>query len=299
MTIFLPVVDPRAGFDEDVLDMGKFGNLGFRRGIAAQLVGHDLARCLSTRGKNALEKPLRCSLVAALLQQEIEFGTMLIDGAPQQVRLAALRHKYFVKVPRGAGPATCRLHTVCEAGTELIAPASDRLVADDNPALEQQFFDITQAELKPEIPAYCATDDRSQKAMASVKRFCILHHSILLDHLRNVTVPKFGMPPALAHKDEYPELETYAARLLATPCMEGVGTVVETKREATQGSGVDVVFDPTGKTTLPESSRELPRGPYAVRTRGPIVNYRLDPSQMDQAARALSAPRPSVSNCRP
>src|SRR5579864_7983279 len=76
-----------------------------------------------------------------------------------------------------------------EARTELIAPASDRFVADDNPALEQQFFDITQAELKPEIPAYRATDDRRRKAMTVVKRFCILHHPILLDHLCNVTVP--------------------------------------------------------------------------------------------------------------
>jgi hypothetical protein len=69
------------------------------------------------------------------------------------------------------------------------APASDRFVADDNPALEQQFFDITQAELKPEISAYRATDDRRRKAMAVVKRFCILHHPILLDHLCDVTVP--------------------------------------------------------------------------------------------------------------
>lgn len=82
-----------------------------------------------------------------------------------------------------------RFHTVCEARTKLIAPASDRFVAVDNPALEQQFFDITQAELKPEIPAYRATDDCRRKAMAVVKRFCILHHPILLDHLGNVTVP--------------------------------------------------------------------------------------------------------------
>ncbi|CAE6857120.1 hypothetical protein R69619_07744 [Paraburkholderia nemoris] len=114
---------------------------------------------------------------------------MLIDGAPQQVRLAAQRHKYFVKVPRGARPAPRRFHTLCEASSELIAPASDRFVADDNPALEQQFFDITQAELKPEIPAYRATDGRRRKAMAVVKRFCILYHPVLPDHLCNVTVP--------------------------------------------------------------------------------------------------------------
>ena len=84
--------------------------------------------------------------------------------------------------------------TWCEARTELIAPASDRFVADDNPALEQQFFDITQAELKPEIPAYGATDDYRRRAMAVVTQFRILHPTILLDHLLNVTVPVARVP---------------------------------------------------------------------------------------------------------
>ena len=52
MTVFRPVIDPRAGFDEDVLDVSQCGNLGFRRRIATQQVGHDLVRCLSTRGPN-------------------------------------------------------------------------------------------------------------------------------------------------------------------------------------------------------------------------------------------------------
>jgi hypothetical protein len=77
-----------------------------------------------------------------------------------------------------------------EARAEFIAPAPDRFVTDDNPALGQQFFDITQAELKPEIPAHRAADDRHRKAMTVVERFCILHHAILPDHLSNVTVPK-------------------------------------------------------------------------------------------------------------
>ena len=75
---------------------------------------------------------------------------MLVDGAPQQVWLAAQRHKYFVKMPCRAGLATRCLHTVCETRTEFVAPAPDCFVADDNPALEQQLFDITQAELQPE-----------------------------------------------------------------------------------------------------------------------------------------------------
>jgi hypothetical protein len=103
------------------------------------------------------------------------------------------RERFNVTVPPcAAGLATRRFHTVCEARTELIAPASNRFVTDDDPAFEQQFFDITQAELKPEIPAHRATDDRRRKAVTMVKRFCIRHHAILLDHLSNVTVPPKG-----------------------------------------------------------------------------------------------------------
>ncbi|EIM93615.1 hypothetical protein WQE_48463 [Paraburkholderia hospita] len=35
MTVFRPVIDPRAGFDEDVFDVRQCGNPGFRGRIAA------------------------------------------------------------------------------------------------------------------------------------------------------------------------------------------------------------------------------------------------------------------------
>jgi CheY-like chemotaxis protein len=92
-------------------------------------------------------------------------------------------------MPRGPGLATRRLRTVCEARTELMALALDRFVTDANPALEQQLLDITQAELKSEIPTHRATDDRHRKVMTVEKRIWILYQAIVLDYLRNVTVP--------------------------------------------------------------------------------------------------------------
>jgi len=92
------------------------------------LVGHNLARHFEPRGEHALEKPLGCSLVATLLLQDIEFGTVLVNGAPRQVRLAAQHHKHFVKVPGRTGLATRRLNAMREARTELLTPAPNRLV---------------------------------------------------------------------------------------------------------------------------------------------------------------------------
>lgn len=49
MAILGTVIHPRAGLDEDVFDAGKFGYLGFRRWMAAELVSHNLARRLRAR----------------------------------------------------------------------------------------------------------------------------------------------------------------------------------------------------------------------------------------------------------
>jgi len=74
MAIFGSIVLPCTSFYEDVLDVGQFGHLGLCRRIATELVGHDLAGHFGTRGQHALEKPLGCSLVATLLQQNIKLG---------------------------------------------------------------------------------------------------------------------------------------------------------------------------------------------------------------------------------
>jgi hypothetical protein len=93
MTVFGTVVHPGTGSDEDVFDVGQFGDRGLCRRVATELVSHDLARSFGTRGKHALEKSPGSRRVATLLQQDVEFGAVLIDCSSQQIRLAAQRHK--------------------------------------------------------------------------------------------------------------------------------------------------------------------------------------------------------------
>jgi hypothetical protein len=82
MTIFGAIVHARAGFDEYVPDVGEPGDFGLCRWIAAQLVGDDPVRPVGTRGEYVFEEMLCGSLVATLLQQDVELGPVLIDGAP-------------------------------------------------------------------------------------------------------------------------------------------------------------------------------------------------------------------------
>jgi hypothetical protein len=108
MAVFGTVVDRGAGFDEDVLDVDRLGDLAICCRIAAQLVGHDLAPCLGTSSKRAQEKPLGYGLVATFLQQDIELDAVLFDSSPQQIRLTAQRHEHLPEVPGGARLATAQ-----------------------------------------------------------------------------------------------------------------------------------------------------------------------------------------------
>jgi hypothetical protein len=78
---------------------------------------------------------------------------------------------------------------VSEALAKLIAPASDCLVCHGHTALEEQFLDVAQAQLKAEMPAHSATDDLGWETVTVIERFRFLHHAILRDRPSNLTTP--------------------------------------------------------------------------------------------------------------
>ncbi|AKK24621.1 hypothetical protein MB84_27660 (plasmid) [Pandoraea oxalativorans] len=61
------------------------------------------------------------------------------------------------------------IRTYCDGTAKLVAPAADRLVADYHPTLEQQRFDVAQAELKSEVPTHGMADDRRRESVAVIK----------------------------------------------------------------------------------------------------------------------------------
>lgn len=58
---------------------------------------------------------------------------MLVDGTPQQIRLAAQCHEHLVKVPRAARLAPHRPGALGESSTEFVTPATDRFVVTTTP----------------------------------------------------------------------------------------------------------------------------------------------------------------------
>jgi hypothetical protein len=168
--------------------MSELGNFGLRRWIAAQLIGDDLARH-RVGTQHTLEESFSRSFVAPFLHLNVELDAMLVYRTPQQIRLATKRDEHLVKVPCATWLASRRFDPVSEVLAKLIAPASDRLVCHGHTALEKQFLNVAQAQLKAEIPAHSATDDLGWETVTVIGRFRFLHHAILRDRLNNLTMP--------------------------------------------------------------------------------------------------------------
>ena len=191
VAVLRAVVQAGGRFDEHMLHAHQLRNFGLRGRITSQLIGDDLAR-LRVRAQHTLEEPLGCGLVAPLLQQDVEFGAVLVDRTPQQVRFATQRDEHLVEVPRATRLASRCFYPMRKALTKLVTPASDRFICHGYTALEEQFLYVAQAQLKAKIPAHGATDDHDWKTVTVIERFRFLHHAILRDQAANLTTPAWG-----------------------------------------------------------------------------------------------------------
>jgi hypothetical protein len=105
------------------------------------------------------EEALGSPLVLAALHEDIEYVSVLVNGAPEMLTLALYRHRDLLKKPA----VTARSASLSEAPrvveTECDAPLPDRFVRHDDIALCQQVLDVAQAQGKPVVQPDCVTDD--------------------------------------------------------------------------------------------------------------------------------------------
>jgi hypothetical protein len=108
------------------------------------------------------------ALVPALLDQDIQHLAILIDCTPQIVALAINRDKHFVEIPRVTQPPLAVTQLLGEGRPEFQTPLTDRLVADGDPTLGQQFFHVPKAEAKTVIKPDGIGNDLRWKAVATI-----------------------------------------------------------------------------------------------------------------------------------
>ena len=149
-----------------VLDAGK--QLTLSDAIAPQLVGHDHPRHVLQTLQKPPEEALRGVGIAPGLNEDVEHNAILIDGAPEIVLHALDPDEDFVHVPLIPWPRPAAAQAVGETRTEFLAPASHRLVGDDNASLSQEQLNIPQAEAEHVVQPDSVADDLGGEPMAVV-----------------------------------------------------------------------------------------------------------------------------------
>ena len=66
------------------------------------------------------------------------------------------------------------------SGLKFVAPQTDRLVADDNPPLSQQIFNITAAQVEAMVEPNHMLNDLERKSVTFVKRGESIHPTIVV-----------------------------------------------------------------------------------------------------------------------
>ena len=123
-----------------MLDIGQQTSL--RHAIASQLVGDDHSRHVLQALQQTLEEPLGGFPITPLLDQSIENDTILIHGTPQIMLNGLDPDEYLVEVPLVAWPGTPAPGAISKALAKFLAPASHRLVGNDDAALSQRQLNV-------------------------------------------------------------------------------------------------------------------------------------------------------------
>ena len=123
-----------------VLDAGK--QLTLSDAIAPQRVGHDHPGYILQTLQKLLAEALRGVGIAPGLNEDVEHNALPIDGTPEILLHASDSDEDFVQVPLVPWPRPVAAQAVSETRTEFLAPASHRLVGDDDTAFRRYQLDI-------------------------------------------------------------------------------------------------------------------------------------------------------------
>lgn len=121
------------------------------RSIGAKLVCDDAFRQASLLLHQPDQETLGSLGIAPTLDELVENVAVPINRPPQPVFPPANRHHHFVQMRRIAGPWRFPPQTASIIRAELLRPAPDRLVRNDDAALQQHLFHQTQAQRKSNV----------------------------------------------------------------------------------------------------------------------------------------------------
>ncbi len=120
-------------------------DLALRHTVASQLVGHDHPRHILQTLQQPAKETVGSFGISPLLQENVEYNTILIYGAPEAVLHPLDANEHLVHVPLVPRSWPAAAQTVGEALAELLAPAPHSLIGDDDAPLGQKKLNVPQA----------------------------------------------------------------------------------------------------------------------------------------------------------
>jgi len=138
--------------------------------VAGEFIGDHDARFIADVVNNLPEESFGRVLITPRLHQDVQHHALLIDRPPQPMAFAIDLQHDLVEVPLVARPRSSPTSPAGKDGTELGAPLTDRLMADDDATLSEQVLNVAEAEVKPKVQPDSMNDDLGREAVASVRR---------------------------------------------------------------------------------------------------------------------------------
>ena len=130
--------------------------------VAGKLIGHDGTRQISMSLESLAKEALRGFGIPALLHQDVEHLSALIDRAPQV-------HQLF-EMPRISGSTALAPKPACIIGAKSQTSQPDRLVGDFYASLQHHLLDIAKAQAEPKIQPHIVSNNLARKAVTTVTR---------------------------------------------------------------------------------------------------------------------------------
>jgi len=137
--------------------------------ITPKLVGDQLPGCLSLMFQHLTKEALSGSTISTLGNQNIDHGSILIDGSPQIEVPTLDGDEEFIDVPDVTQSSLFPTQSSGVGRSEFLTPVSDRFVGDDDSSLGEQVFYVSKAQGEPMVEPNSVADDFRRKAAASIK----------------------------------------------------------------------------------------------------------------------------------
>lgn len=136
--------------------------------IARQPVRHQPVRFASLSFQQLAKEAFGCSPISSRLHEDVDHVAVLVDGAPQVLKLALDGDEDLVEIPDVTESAPLTPQAAGILAAKLPAPLPDRLVRDSNSTFGEQVLHVSQAQGKAVVQPDGATDDLGREPMAAV-----------------------------------------------------------------------------------------------------------------------------------